>query len=151
MTFNQAKWDIRFLGIAKREVAKWSKDPEAKVGCVIVSPDRRQVAMGYNGFPAGLSDDQARLDDKGLKLQYMVHAELNAILNARTNLTGWTLYVTKSPCVECAKAIIQAGIGRVVCPPIGSTSNWRPEQALAQNMLMRAGVDGSSIMTEKFE
>jgi dCMP deaminase len=135
------KWDARFLGIARREVAAWSKDPNEGVGCVLVSPDRRQLAVGYNGLPQGVADTAERLDDRELKNQLTVHAELNAILNARTNLTGWTLYVTKHPCMACAKAVIQAGIARVVCAKSEPFSNWRGEHDRAHRLLAEAGVD----------
>jgi len=147
----QAKWDIRFLRIASREVKWWSKDPDKKVGCVIVSPDRRQVTMGYNGFAQGVKDIPERLASKATKLLLTVHAELNAILNARADLTGWTLYVTEPPCVDCANAIIQAGIIRVVCPPISPSSSWSVNQYKAKSILIEAGVGSFTIMTEKFE
>ena len=81
------KWDKRFLRIAKNEIASWSKDPNEQVGCVIVSPDRRQFSPGYNGFPTWIKDSEERLKDKELKNALSVHAELNAILNSRTDLT----------------------------------------------------------------
>jgi len=151
MSFSKAKWDIRFLRLAYREVAQWSKDPDEKVGCVVVSPDRRQVTFGYNGFPIGVADSRERLDDKETKNQLSVHAELNAILNARRDLTGWTLYVTKAPCVDCAIAIIQAGITRVVCSGIDPSSRWASNQQEARKILMEAGVSGSDILREKFQ
>lgn len=147
----QGKWDNRFLRIAKQQVADWSKDPDKKVGCVIVSPDRRQLTLGYNGFPRGVEDTSERLTSNTTKNLLTVHAELNAILNARTDLTGWTLYVTEPPCISCANAIIQAGIARVVCPPIMHGSGWFVNQEKAKQIMMEAGLDGSHVMTEKFE
>ena len=144
-----SKWDHRFMGIARDEVATWSKDPSTKVGCVLVSPDRRQIAMGYNGLPAGVRDTAERLGDKVLKNQLTVHAELNAILNARVDLTGWTLYVTKPPCVSCAAAIIQAGIKKVVCPPLEMHSSWFKSQAQAWDLLTEAGVKCLDILKEQ--
>lgn len=151
MSQGQAKWDIRFLRLASREVAQWSKDPNKQVGCIIVSPDRRRVTFGYNGLPQGVADTDERLGDVEVKNRLSVHAELNAILNARTDLTGWTLYVTEPPCVDCAKAIIQAGVARVVCPSGDPTSKWYASQEEARGVLMEAGVRGASIMREKFE
>lgn len=136
----QTKWDMRFMRIAQQEVVQWSKDPDAKVGCIIVSPDRRRTTMGYNGFPQGIRDLVSRLEDRDTKNLLSVHAELNAILNARMDLTGWTLYVTKSPCIECAKAVIQAGIVRVVCPVISPLSRWAEVQKQALVLLAEAGV-----------
>ncbi len=151
MSNDRAKWDVRFLRIAKREVADWSKDPDERVGCLVVSPDRRSWTGGYNGFPVSVHDTAHRLGDRDIKNELSVHAELNAIYNARRDLTGWTLYVTKAPCMECAKAIIQAGIARVVCPPIRGSSSWAVIQERAQSLLLEAGVNGSTILTEKFE
>ena len=111
-------WDDYFMGVAKLS-AKRSKDPNTQVGCCIVNPDKRIVAVGYNGLPRHCEDTdfpwnvrEGKLNDT--KYAYVVHAELNAILNSTTPLTGCTLYVTLFPCNECSKAIIQAGIKEIV-------------------------------------
>ncbi|MCR5774515.1 MAG: dCMP deaminase family protein [Lachnospiraceae bacterium] len=113
-------WDEYFMGVA-RLTAERSKDPNSQVGACIVSADHRILSMGYNGFPAGCSDDDypwAREGDElSVKYTYVTHAELNAILNFRggmSSLAGAGLYVTLFPCNECAKAIIQTGIKTVV-------------------------------------
>ena len=111
-------WDEYFMGIAKLS-AKRSKDPNTQVGCCIVNEDKRIVAVGYNGMPRGCDDNKFPWNIKDGKLQdtkyaYVVHAELNAILNATTPLKDCILYVTLFPCNECAKAIIQAGIKELV-------------------------------------
>ena len=125
------KWDKRFYRMA-REVASWSKDPTQKVGAVLVSPDKRQVSWGYNGFPAAIEDTDDRLNNKEVKNAYMIHAELNAILNAKKDLKGWTLYVTKFPCTACALAIVQSGISRVVAQRIYDDSSWYANQTAAR-------------------
>lgn len=100
--------------------AQRSKDPNTQVGACIVDSNRRIVGLGYNGFPAGCSDDDlpwARQANSELhkKYAYVVHAEVNAILNkGSADLRGATLYVALFPCNECAKVIIQAGIQEVV-------------------------------------
>ena len=111
-------WDEYFMGVAKLS-AKRSKDPNTQVGCCIVNQDKRIVAVGYNGMPRGCKDEefpwanrQGALQDT--KYAYVVHAELNAILNATTPLAGCSLYVTLFPCNECMKAIIQSGIKEVI-------------------------------------
>ena len=111
-------WDEYFMGVAKLS-AKRSKDPNTQVGCCIVNQDKRIVAVGYNGLPRGCADEdfpwhnrQGALHDT--KYAYVVHAELNAILNATTPLTGCSLYVTLFPCNECMKSIIQSGIKEVI-------------------------------------
>ena len=92
-------------------VAKKSKDPNTQVGAVIVSPDRRRIAVGFNGFPVGLDETEERWGDK---YRFVLHAELNAIVNSKTDLTGWTLYTTMFPCENCRNIILQSGISRVV-------------------------------------
>lgn len=111
-------WDEYFMGVAKLS-SKRSKDPNTQVGCCIVNQDKRIVAVGYNGMPRGCKDEefpwanrQGALQDT--KYAYVVHAELNAILNATTPLAGCSLYVTLFPCNECMKAIIQSGIKEVI-------------------------------------
>ncbi len=100
--------------------AKRSKDPSTQVGSCIVGRDNRILSTGYNGLPYGCSDDEFPWEREGTsenetKYPFVVHAELNAILNARgKNLTGAKLYVALFPCNECAKAIIQAGITEVI-------------------------------------
>ena len=109
-------WDEYFMGVALL-AAKRSKDPNTQVGACIVNKNKRILSTGYNGFPYGCSDDTFSWDRDGddTKYKYVVHAELNAILNAGgRDLTGARLYVDLFPCNECAKAIIQAGISEIV-------------------------------------
>ena len=112
-------WDEYFMGVAIL-TAQRSKDPNTQVGCCIVDKEQRILSTGYNGLPWGCSDDEYPWEREGsdqnaTKYPFVVHAELNAILNARgKNLTGAKLYVALFPCNECAKAIIQAGIKTIV-------------------------------------
>ncbi|MBP3736927.1 MAG: dCMP deaminase family protein [Lachnospiraceae bacterium] len=110
-------WDEYFMGVAML-AGKRSKDPNTQVGSCIVSPEHKILSIGYNGFPSGVSDDdfpwEREGDELDTKYPYVTHSELNAILNYRGNLEGATIYVSLFPCNECAKAIIQAGIRRVV-------------------------------------
>ena len=109
-------WDEYFMGIAML-AAKRSKDPSTQVGACIVSQDNIIISTGYNGMPKGCSDDEFPWGREGAetKYPYVVHAELNAILNANgRDLRGSRLYVALFPCNECAKAIIQSGVQEVV-------------------------------------
>lgn len=111
-------WDEYFMGVAVLSGYR-SKDPNTQVGCCIVSQDNKILSMGYNGLPVGCNDDDFPWDREGdtleTKYPYVVHSELNAILNYRGgSLDGAKLYVSLFPCNECAKAIIQAGIKTVV-------------------------------------
>ena len=114
-------WDDFFMGVAKLS-AQRSKDPSTQVGTCIVK-DNKIVGVGYNGFPNGIPDDEpmnfpwtANIDPLKSKYSYVVHAELNAILNTtdRGQLGGSTMYCTLPPCNECVKAIAQVGITKLV-------------------------------------
>ena len=111
-------WDEYFMGIALLS-CKRSKDPNTKVGACIVDDDNKVVSIGYNGMPKGLDESKLswnKNDGLDSKYLYVCHAEFNAILNTRngSSLKGCTLYVTLFPCNECAKAIVQTGIKKIV-------------------------------------
>ena len=98
---------------------KRSKDPNTQVGACIVNKNNVIESIGYNGLPKGCSDDEFPWEKEGemlnTKYPFVVHAELNAILNAKgKDLSGCKIYVALFPCNECAKAIIQSGISEVV-------------------------------------
>ena len=112
------KWDEYFMSIALLS-AKRSKDPNTQVGACIVDDRNKIVGIGYNGFPTGCSDDALPWTREAThvnetKYPYVVHAEVNAILNSTKDLYGAKLYVALFPCNECAKVIIQSGIKEVV-------------------------------------
>ena len=112
-------WDEYFMGVAYLSSMR-SKDPNTQVGACIVSQDNKILSMGYNGLPVGCDDDEFpwnRESDSPYdnKYFYTTHSELNAILNYRGgSLEGAKIYVTLFPCNECAKAIIQCGIKKVI-------------------------------------
>lgn len=133
------KWDTRFLELAEL-VASWSKDPSRKVGAVIVRPDRTIAGVGYNGFPRGVVDNEARYNDREVKYQLVVHAEANAILSAGESVKGMTLYGTLYPCCECAKLIIQSGIRTVIVPRVEAEPRFAESMAHAAQMFFEAGV-----------
>lgn len=115
------KWDRRFLELAAH-VAQWSKDPSTKCGAVIVRPDKTICSVGYNGFPRNMKDDQELYDHRDIKYDRIIHAEMNAILNANEVVKGFTLYTHPGPsCLRCAAHVIQAGIVRVVSPHVIET------------------------------
>lgn len=118
MDRSHISWDEYFMSVALL-ASRRSKDPCTKVGACIVTAENRIVATGYNGMPNGVPDDVVPWTKEGpfldTKYAYVVHAELNAILNCVLNdKTGCRLYVTLFPCNECAKAIIQSGIKHVL-------------------------------------
>ncbi len=111
-------WDKRFLHLAKH-IASWSKDPSTKVGAILVNDQKIVVGMGYNGFARGVHDEVNRYLDRERKYKFVVHAEVNAILQAGEKAKGTTLYVYPSfmlppICHECCKFAIQAGVKKIV-------------------------------------
>jgi dCMP deaminase len=130
-------WDDYFLDIAEA-VSRRSHDGETQVGAVIVDPNKRILATGYNGFPPGCNDRELpnlRPD----KYPYMVHAEINAIASSRQDLRGATLYCTWSPCRDCAKAVITAGIARVVFRKAYKNDDF----GFVLDLLIRCGIEAT--------
>ena len=132
-------WDEYFMALAHL-AAKRSKDPSTQVGACIVNPSNRIVGIGYNGMPSGCDDDDFPWERQGeaTKYPYVVHAELNAILNSIQNLSGCKIYVSLFPCNECAKAIIQSGIREIIY----ESDKYADTQAViaSKKMLNAAGV-----------
>lgn len=111
-------WSQYFMSVAKLSAFR-SKDPNTQVGACIVNSDNKIVGVGYNGLPWGCDDEQFPWEIREgelheTKYPYVVHAELNAILNSTTNLKGCRIYVSLFPCHECVKAIIQSGISEII-------------------------------------
>lgn len=142
--------DRHWLGVA-RAVAKASKDPSTKVGAIIIRPDGTDASTGFNGFPRSIRDTRRRLHDRQTKYSLVLHAEENAILKARENLAGCTLYVTPLfSCKNCALRIIQAGIVRVVSPP-PDQARWQSSYDEAMELYREAGVEYAFIEGENEE
>lgn len=133
------KWDLDFLKLAKFWGELKSKDPSTKVGA-IVTRSRHILGMGYNGFPKGVKDTLERLNDRPTKYALVVHAELNAILDCGVKPIGGTIYIWPLfSCANCAKAVIQSGIIRVVTPE-PNTERWQSEYDTAMLMYHEAGI-----------
>ena len=132
-TEKQLKLDKRYLRMA----TIWSENSycvRRQVGALIVK-DKMIISDGYNGTPSGF--ENVCEDEEGLTKAYVLHAEANAITKiarSQNNSDGATLYVTDSPCIECAKLIIQAGIKRVI---------YAREYRLTEGveLLRRAGIE----------
>lgn len=129
----QLELDLRYIRMAKI----WAENSYCKrrqVGAIVVK-DKMIISDGYNGTPSGF--ENICEDENGLTKPYVLHAEANAITKiARSgnNSDGATLYVTSSPCIECAKLIIQAGIKRVVY-----SEAYRLNDGI--ELLQRAGIE----------
>lgn len=104
-------WHEYFFNIMKAAAMR-SKDPNTKVGAVIVNSDKKIVGIGYNGFPPGIADLASRWE-KPNKYIYTVHAELNAIFNSNEKVKGCEIYLPIWPCTDCAKNLIAAGITKI--------------------------------------
>ena len=135
-------WDSYFMGLSHLSALR-SKDPHTQVGAAIVDDDHRVISVGYNGLPRGCADQEYPWQREGdvldTKYPYVAHAELNAILNSKWSVKNTTIYVSLFPCNECAKAIIQSGIKRVVYESdkyAGTEMN-----VAAKRMLSSAGVE----------
>jgi len=121
-------WDKRFYNLAEY-ISNWSKDRSVGVCAIIVNKDHRIVSIGYNGFPSGCDDNKIGRHIRPAKYLYTEHGERNAIYNAAklgVSLNGCAMYIYPLfPCADCARAIIQSGIDRIVSTrPDLENKNW---------------------------
>jgi len=110
------KWAAYFFDMVK-VVKTLSKDQSTKVGCVVVGPANEVRSTGYNSFPRGINDDLPERQERPEKYLWFEHSERNAIFNAARvgiPLEGCTIYMEGIPCMDCARAIIQAGIKEII-------------------------------------
>ena len=110
--YKRPSWDEYFIKIAE-QVAIRSKDPSTKTGCVVVDEKNRPVSFGYNGFVAGCNEAKMT-QERPMKYLLVIHAEMNAILFSKRDLSGCTLYSLYAPCENCLKFIIQTGIRKII-------------------------------------
>ena len=95
-------------------VALKSKDPSSKMGCVIVDQNKRVVSLGYNGMIQGAEESKMTLDERPMKYYFAIHSEMNALIFAKQDLAGCTVYNRVATCENCLKYLLQAGITRFV-------------------------------------
>lgn len=142
-------WDRKYLELAKHVANQWSKDPSTKVGAVLVNWEHQLEFIGYNGFPRNVLDTTERLNNRELKYQLVVHAEVNAIRKAGHYARGSSLYVYPSfmipnICNECCKHAINAGVKEVVgyLPDQNDerTKRWASSIGIAKMMCDEAGI-----------
>lgn len=148
-------FDEYFMGLAVLSSLR-SKDPNTQVGACIVSDDRRILSIGYNGTPNGIDDDNFTWEREGnyldTKYPYVIHGEINAIVNFRGNsreLENATIYVTLFPCNDCAKVIIQSGIKNVVY--LSDKYDGTDSNIAAKKMFDECGVKYSKFNSDKKE
>ena len=135
-------WEEYFMGLAHLSALR-SKDPNTQVGACIVDSENKVVSIGYNGMPRGCDDRKFPWERQGsfleTKYAFVVHAELNAILNSPRPVAGCTIYVSLFPCNECAKAIIQSGIRKIVYE--SDKYDGTEGNVASKKMLNEAGVE----------
>lgn len=142
----QRKWDLRFLELAKT-ISTFSYDPSTKVGSVIVNQKKQIISMGFNGFPQRTPDNESEYNNREIKLRKICHAELSAIIFARQDLTGCTLYTFPMACCEnCTKYVIQSGISRVVFPKTNN-ERWLESIEFSKKHFNEAGVYWTEIIS----
>mgnify|MGYP001947964747 CR=1 FL=1 len=123
-----------------------SKDPSSKIGAVAVR-DGNVLALGYNGFPKGLKDNDFRLNDRDTKYKLTVHAELNVVYNAAKNgvsLEGSTMFIYGLPmCSDCALAMIQAGVKHIVLDQesVVRRKDWVEKWDITKSILKEANIE----------
>jgi len=139
-----SKWDIKFINLAT-EISKWSKDTSTKVGCVIVDDTNRIISTGYNGIPIGCDDSVESRYEKHRKLFYFEHSERNALYSCAymgKSTKNATIYVQFYPCADCARAIIQCGIKRVVTyKPDFNHERWGESWKVADELFNEVGIE----------
>lgn len=138
-------WEDYFMGVAFLTAMR-SKDPSTQVGACIVNDLKRIIGIGYNGFPTGCPNEalpwrkSSAAGPLETKYPYVVHAELNAVMNKNSeSCRDCTIYTTLFPCNECAKVIIQAGIRRVVFA--SDKHNAKESSQAARRLFALAGVE----------
>lgn len=143
MNITDIKWASRMLKLAK-EVASWSKDESTKVGAVITTPDGSPLSWGFNGMPMGINDAVPERHERPHKYKWFCHAERNALDLAPSSVENGVLFVTFSPCSNCAQSIIQRKIKTVVIDSEHTADKmperWKEDMTVAVDMLKEAGV-----------
>ena len=138
------KWDKKFIDQAKL-VATWSKDTNRQNGAIIVNDDNIVLSQGYNGFPIGCDDSVKARYERPQKYMYTEHAERNAIYFAARNgvmIKGSRMYATMFTCSDCARAIIQSGIKKIIAPaPDTEHPTWGEHFKIAIIMFEEANVE----------
>lgn len=145
MSSSRQTWDEFYLQMADL-IASRSKDKSAKIGAVLVK-DNAVISMGYNGFPRGVNDDVESRHERPAKYLYTEHGERNSILNAArhgVSCAGATMYTQGVPCADCSRAVIQAGITKLVARWQANETvfpGWIETCRIGREMLEEAGVE----------
>lgn len=150
----QLRWDQYFLDISE-VVSQKSKDPSTKNGCVIVDRNNRPISFGYNGLIQGSNEQLQTLSERPMKYHFVLHSEMNALIFAKRDLTGGTLYNRFATCENCLKHCLQAGITRFVYRELyvnsrgksASMENYQTDEAIIRMLLAMPEVQTFNITT----
>lgn len=158
MNKKQLEWDEYFMRLAETAALK-SKDPGSKNGCVIVDKEHRVVSMGYNGLVRGADESKMTLSERPMKYRFSTHSEMNAVLFARRDLSGCTIYNFMATCDNCLKYCLQAGIKRFVykqfrvnsykADPANSMTNYESDEAIVRLLVSMPEVETYNIENGK--
>ncbi len=158
MNEKQLEWDKYFMKIAET-VALKSKDPSSKMGCVIVDANKRVVSLGYNGLVQGADESKLTLSERPMKYFFATHSEMNALIFARRDLTGCTVYNKTATCDNCLKYCLQAGIKRFVyeelrvhshfTDPTNSMTNLDTDEAIIRLLSSMPDVETLNLTNSK--
>lgn len=147
---------IKYFRIARFIANELSKDPNTKVGCLLLEPDTCVVkSIGFNGAPRGIDETRPERWERPEKYQWISHSEKNAICNAArsgTNINGSIAIITMYPCVDCCKALIQAGVNEIVTvePNLGDPK-WGEEFRYSQMMFYEVGINAIFLTSEEIK
>jgi dCMP deaminase len=145
------KWDLRFLALAKL-VSTWSKDPSTQTGAVITDGMKGVISVGFNGFPAGMPDDPALYANREEKYSRIIHCEVNALIYARRDVIGATLYTYPFlSCDRCCVQMLQAGVVCFVAPKATAEQleRWGPAFERTRRYISECGADYLEIDLER--
>ena len=137
---------LKYIQLAQHNANLFSKDPHTKVGSIVLTADfSRILSTGINGFPRKMNDDDPQRWERPAKYLLISHSESNSIANAArtgTPLDGSVMAVTKFPCSQCAKLLIQSGIKKIYTTmPDYDDPTWGADALLSEQMLHEVGVE----------
>lgn len=138
-------WQQR-LSLLSQYARSTSPDPKCPVAAALYTPHGTFMHADCNRLPHGLTGTQAQWLDIEWKLRNVLHAEQACLHSYLHDVRGWTMLVTKHPCHDCAKHLIQRGIARLICPPYRQQSKWVESHEWAREMMREAGIKITEII-----
>lgn len=141
-------WHTYFINMLD-VIRSRSKDPNTQTGCVIVTKEHNVVSTGYNSFPRGINDNIPERLVRPEKYKWLEHCDRNAIYAAARKgvaLEGCIMYLTGLPCIDCSRAIIQAGIVEVVYDANNqekwekTATKYNDDWGVAKTLLLEGGI-----------